>query len=169
MSIIPNESLNMFEEIYGMSEEDIFLNDSEIAERVNILVDYNCLFNSKFKDLLNFFHMENEMETYQFLKENDNIFSIIDDIKIILNKYFNEELFVFRIIHDPEMEESLLNIIVKVDYNKNNMDNLLNKLDKVNSEIRPLKRKHNLIGAFLIDVECLWLLNGSTFKGLLMN
>lgn len=99
--------------------------------------------------------MENEMETYQFLKENDNIFSIIDDIKIILNKYFNEELFVFRIIHDPEMEESLLNIIVKVDYNKNNMDNLLNKLDKVNSEIRPLKRKHNLIGAFLIDVECL--------------
>jgi hypothetical protein len=155
MSIIPNESLNMFEEIYGMSEEDIFLNDSEIAERVNILVDYNCLFNSKFKDLLNFFHMENEMETYQFLKENDNIFSIIDDIKIILNKYFNEELFVFRIIHDPEMEESLLNIIVKVDYNKNNMDNLLNKLDKVNSEIRPLKRKHNLIGAFLIDVECL--------------
>jgi len=145
----------MFEEIYGMSEEDIFLNDSEIAERVNILVDYNCLFNSKFKDLLNFFHMENEMETYQFLKENDNIFSIIDDIKIILNKYFNEELFVFRIIHDPEMEESLLNIIVKVDYNKNNMDNLLNKLDKVNSEIRPLKRKHNLIGAFLIDVECL--------------
>lgn len=169
MSIIPNESLNMFEEIYGMSEEDIFLNDSEIAERVNILVDYNCLFNSKFKDLLNFFHMENEMETYQFLKENDNIFSIIDDIKIILNKYFNEELFVFRIIHDPEMEESLLNIIVKVDYNKNNMDNLLNKLDKVNSEIRPLKRKHNLIGAFLIDVECLWLLNGSIFKGLLMN
>lgn len=155
MSIIPNESLNMFEGIYGMSEEDMFLNDSEIAERVNILVDYNSLFNSKFKDLLNFFHMENEMETYQFLKENDNIFSIIDDIKIILNKYFNEELFVFRIIHDPEMGESLLNIIVKVDYNKNNMDNLLNKLDKVNSEIRPLKRKHNLIGAFLIDVECL--------------
>lgn len=155
MSIIPNESLNMFEGIYGMSEEDMFLNDSEIAERVNILVDYNSLFNSKFKDLLNFFHMENEMETYQFLKENDNIFSIIDDIKIILNKYFNEELFVFRIIHDPEMGGSLLNIIVKVDYNKNNMDNLLNKLDKVNSEIRPLKRKHNLIGAFLIDVECL--------------
>ena len=155
MNIRQNESLDIFKEYYEISEGHTFPNNAEINKEVNNIVNYNSLFNSKFKELLNFFYIEDKMGIYQFLKENDNIFSIIDYIKSTLNKHFKGEHFVLRITHDPEIDDNLLNIIIKVNYEKNNIDTLLNKLNNINSEIRPLKRKYNLIGTFLIDVECL--------------
>ena len=71
-----------------------------------------------------------------------------------MTNYFKGESYILRIVHNPEIEYSYLDIIIKVDYDKG-LDDLLDKLKKVNSEIRPLKRKYNLIGTFSIDLECI--------------
>ena len=111
-------------------------------------------FDSKFKELLNFFYFDDKTEVYEYLKENERILSIIDNIKCTLTNYFKGESYILRIVHDPEIEYSYLDIIIKVDYDKG-LDDLLDKLKKVNSEIRPLKRKYDLIGTFSIDLECI--------------
>ncbi len=111
----------------------------------------NISFDSK---LLNFFYFDDKTEVYEYLKENERILSIIDNIKSTITKYYKGEAVILRIVHDPEIEYSYLDIIIKVDYDKG-LDNLLDKLKKVNSEIRPLKRKYGLIGTFSIDLECI--------------
>ena len=111
-------------------------------------------FDSKFKELLNFFYFDDKTEVYEYLKENERILSIIDNIKCTLTNYFKGESYILRIVHNPEIEYSYLDIIIKVDYDKG-LDDLLDKLKKVNSEIRPLKRKYDLIGTFSIDLECI--------------
>lgn len=111
-------------------------------------------FDSKFKELLNFFYLDDKTEVYEYLKDNERILSIIDNIKCTLTNYFKGESYILRIVHDPEIEYSYLDIIIKVDYDKG-LDDLLDKLKKVNSEIRPLKRKYDLIGTFSIDLECI--------------
>ena len=111
-------------------------------------------FDSKFKELLNFFYFDDKTEVYGYLKDNERILLIIDNIKSTLTNYFKGESYILRIVHDPEIEYSYLDIIIKVDYDKG-LDDLLDKLKKVNSEIRPLKRKYDLIGTFSIDLECI--------------
>ena len=114
----------------------------------------NISFDSKFKELLNFFYFDDKTEVYEYLKENERILSIIDNIKCTLTNYFKGESYILRIVHDPEIEYSYLDIIIKVDYDKG-LDDLLDKLKKLSSEIRPLKRKYNLIETFSIDLECI--------------
>ena len=111
-------------------------------------------FNLKFKELLNFFYFDDKTEVQGYLKDNERILLIIDNIKSTLTNYFKGESYILRIIHDPEIDYSYLDIIIKVDYDKC-LDDLLDKLKKVNSEIRPLKRKYDFIGTFSIDLKCI--------------
>lgn len=64
-----------------------------------------------------------------------------------MTNYFKGESYILRIVHDPEIEYSYLDIIIKVDYDKG-LDDLLDKLKKVNSEIRPLKKNMILLEHF---------------------
>ena len=59
MNIRQNESLDIFKEYYEISEGHTFPNNAEINKEVNNIVNYNSLFNSKFKELLNFGTVQN--------------------------------------------------------------------------------------------------------------
>ena len=102
--------------------------------------------------LHNFYHFENLDSLKDFLKINESIFCILDQIKPILKDYFPSEKYVLRIITDPEYYDVNLLVIIKVDYSKESMEAILNKLENVNSKVRPLKRKYGLFN-ILIDVE----------------
>ena len=52
----------------------------------------NISFDSKFKELLNFFYLDDKTEVYEYLKDNERILSIIDNIKSTLTTYFKESL-----------------------------------------------------------------------------
>lgn len=139
---------------------DSYKIENNIASSINLNENQECLQKSLNSILLegtidklhNFYHFENLDSLRDFLKINESIFCILDQIKPILKDYFPSEKYVLRIITDPEYYDVNLLVIIKVDYSKESMEAILNKLENVNSKVRPLKRKYGLFN-ILIDVE----------------
>jgi hypothetical protein len=120
-----------------------------------ILMSYIFLFNNKFKNLMNYFIIKDYNEVYNFIKNNENIFELLDEIKPILSSYFNNNKFLLRISKNPENSDAKLKLIIKADYSFEDTDDLVKRLVKLNSEIRPFKRQFDVVNEFLVDVECL--------------
>lgn len=121
-------------------------------------INYNLTesLRNNFKSLLNYFSVLSPKKLCGFLKENENMFIVLEEIKPILEKYFPHKSYLIKIIEDPEFNnDTKLIVYIKLDYSKEDLDEVLNKLNKVNAEIRPVKRKSNNLNNFLVDVECL--------------
>ena len=82
MSMNQNESILIETTNYTHS-----MDNKELGDLMN-----NIPFDSKFKELLNFFYLDDKTEVYEYLKDNERILSIIDNIKSTLTTYFKESL-----------------------------------------------------------------------------
>lgn len=114
------------------------------------------IFNFKFRSLLDYYDVSSRNKLYGFLIKNEDMFVLLEDIKPILEKFFLNKKFVIKIIEDPEINNDIrLVVYIQLNYSEEDLDEVLNKLNRINSKIRPIKRRLNLLNNFLVDVVCL--------------
>lgn len=75
---------------------------------------------------------------------------LLGAVKSILENYFEDCEPHIWISHNPETGSEKLIIVIKITNDDSN--DFIKDLMAINSKIRPLKKKFNLIGSFLINV-----------------
>ena len=111
------------------------------------------LFDVKYENLKDTFIIENENKVYSFIKNNEKMLDMLEEVKPSLTKQFHGEKYYLEVRCYPEIFEKELALIIKVDYSKEDMKKLIERLLKVDMEIREYKIESNLLGKFFVDVE----------------
>lgn len=113
--------------------------------------DYGNLFIYKFQqNFLKEYELFNPSEIHNFVLKNDDFITFFQEMNPILKDFFEFEKYILKIV---ESDEKKLGLYILMDYSKNNPKEIVSKLMDFNSQIRPLKRKFNLINKFFVDVE----------------
>lgn len=111
------------------------------------------LFDVKYENLKDTFIIENENKVYSFIKDNEKMLDMLEEVKPSLSKHFHGEKYYLEVRCYPEIFEKELALIIKVDYSKEDMKKLIERLLKVDMEIREYKIESKLLGKFFVDVE----------------
>lgn len=127
------------------------------------LIEYNSngdatmtsktLFDVKFDDLKNSYIIRDDNSVYAFIKANENIFTILDAVQPILNNHFSDEKYYLEVRCYPEIYEKELALIIKVDYSKQDIEELQDRLMSVKIEANAHTIDLNLLGKFFITME----------------
>lgn len=116
-----------------------------------IIPDYGNLFIYQFQqNFLKEYELFNPSEIHNFVLKNDDFITFFQEMNPILKDFFKFEKYILKIV---ESDEKKLGLYILMDYSKNNPKEIVSKLMEFNSQIRPLKRKFNLINKFFVDVE----------------
>ena len=115
--------------------------------------DYALSFNYKFNELNKLFNIKNLNNVKYFLLVYDSLFDILDELYPLLKFYFPNNDYMLDLIENNETGNFKLAVVIKMNYTEYDSKKIVANLMKVNSKIRPLKRKLNLINNFFIDVE----------------
>ena len=113
------------------------------------------LFDTKFDDLKNTFIIENENKVYEFIKNNETIFDLLEEVKPSLSKHFFGEKYFLQVRCYPEIYEKELALIIKLDYSKEDMKELHERLMSVKLETNTDTIESGLLGKFFITTECI--------------
>jgi hypothetical protein len=125
--------------------ENKFKEDLEFIEELGSNAE---LFNREFKKIEKVYPMENNEEIYNFLSENPGVIVILNHVESLLLKYVPYSVFSLKLDDDPIFVPQLL-LIVKAP--RINFENGFKEdIRKINSEIRPLLLKFDLITEFFI-------------------
>lgn len=116
-----------------------------------IIPDYGNLFIYQFwQNILKEYELFNPSEIHSFVLKNDDFIAFFQEMNPILKDFFKFEKYILKIV---ESDEKKIGLYILMDYSKNNPKDIVSKLMEFNSQIRPLKRKFNLINKFFVDVE----------------
>lgn len=128
------------------------------------------LFDVKFDDLKNTFIIKNENKVYEFIRNNENVFNLLEEVEPPLRKNFSNEKYYLEVRCYPEIYEKELTLIIKVDYSKQDIEELQDRLMSVKLEANTYTIDLNLLGKFFITMEGTWLLlTGHRFNPSEMN
>ena len=126
------------------------------------LIEYNTcgaismisktLFDAKFENLKDIFIIKNEAKVYEFIKNNETIFDLLEEVKTSLSKHFSGEKYFLQVRCYPEIYEKELALGIITDPNED-PDETTEKFLKVNLEINKSKIELGLVGKFFITLE----------------
>ena len=111
------------------------------------------LFDMKYENLKDTFIIHNENKVYSFIKNNENLIKVLEEVKPCLSRYFHDQKYHLEVRCYPEIYENELALIIMADYSKEDIKNLHKRLMKVDTEIRAYKIELGLLGKFFIDLE----------------
>lgn len=137
-----DEEINQF---FGVS---IF--DEKEEEK---LMEYKELFDSQFANLKNYYVIDDNGGVYEFIKDNEDLLILLNEIKPFLEKYFDNHSYFLRVRVYPEDFDSKLALVIKVDYSGVDVEDLVASLMKIDDEIRPSERLLSLTDVFFVTVE----------------
>lgn len=111
------------------------------------------LFDAKYDNLKNDFIIKNDNKVYSFIKDNENVFNLLEEVKPYLNHYFRDDKYYLEVRCYPEIYEKELTLVIKVDYSKEDLQILNNRLTTIFLEINDYKIKLGLLGKFFLTME----------------
>ena len=110
------------------------------------------LFDVKFDNLKNTFDMPDETEVYEFIKSNENMFKLLDELKPYLNKHFNDKEYYLEVNCYPEIYRPELELVISTEANED-AEELTEKFLNVSLGINDSQIELGLIGKFSITLE----------------
>ena len=114
-------------------------------------LDEKLTFDEKFSALNSYFKINSYSEVYDFIKNNESIFFLIDEIKPFLEKYFSNCEYCLDIIHDPEiMDFNYLELMINVSRERF-YNGVQEDIEIIRSQIRTFRRKFNIFLKFKIS------------------
>ena len=111
------------------------------------------LFDMKYENLKDTFIIHNENKVYSFIKNNENLIMVLEEVKPCLSRYFHDQKYHLEVRCYPEIYEKELALIIMTDYSKEDLKILNKRLNKVDTKIRAYKIDLSLLGKFYIDLE----------------
>lgn len=125
------------------------------------LIEYNSngdatmtsktLFDVKFDDLKNTFIIKNENRVYEFIRNNENVFNLLEEVEPPLRKNFSNEKYYLEVQCYPEIYKDELALVILTNPN-DDPDEITKKFLKVNLEINESQIELGLIGKFFITL-----------------
>lgn len=111
------------------------------------------LFDVKYENLKDTYIINNENDVYSFIKNYENMFNLLEEVKHSLSNHFKDEKYYLEVRCYPEIYENELALIIKVDYSKEDIGKLNKRLMKVDLEINKYAIELNLLEKFFITLE----------------
>ena len=109
------------------------------------------LFEEKFSSLGNYFEINSPDEVYKFLRCNEGIFIILDELKPYLEEYFSNCEYALEVIVDPEIADfAQLELSVNVS-RKRFYKGVGEDIEILRSKIRPSRRRLKIFSEFSIN------------------
>lgn len=121
---------NSFVEEYFQSpssQEDISYKES--------IMEYDKFFIKKFNELYNQFHVLNNTELKEFIKNHDDLLLLIDKINPLLKKIFPNFVYILDFNQDPEFQY-LNQVVIYIHIGQSSFDENWALLRQLNKEIR---------------------------------
>ena len=108
------------------------------------MLENESYFDEKFNELNHSFKIKSCEEVKQQVRLNKNILIFIEDIKPYLEKDFSDAELCLEMNFEPEMDDRYIILRINVPRERflNDMDE---EIIKIRSEIRPLRRKFNVL------------------------
>ena len=108
------------------------------------------LFEEEFNNLKNFYIFKSEYEVHRFIKLHPGIIIILNKFKPHLGNYFPNG--VFELEFDPDLSGSWFDVLlVNVIVDKETFNNgCIEHIDSINRDLRPLRKKLDLLGEVLL-------------------
>ena len=100
---------------------------------------YFDLFDFKFNELDEKFNLINPKDIHDFILRNDDLFEYLDEIIILLHKFFQNKNYCLEFSFDPEIQD-LSQLIIYINTNELSFDNDWELLRKLNKEIRHIDK-----------------------------
>ena len=115
------------------------------------LSEYIKAYSSQVKEeILTIFTIRNE-EVATFFVDNDDFILMLQKVEPIVRKFFPDEELVLEFVPDPDWIGQLV-LYIQTNINGFNIDDLYNKIEKIENESRILLNE-DMKKKFLIDVE----------------
>ena len=111
------------------------------------------LFDVQYENLKDTFIIHNENKVYSFIKKNENLIKVLEEVKPCLSRYFHDQKYYLEVRCYPEIFENELALIIMADYSKEDLKILNKKLMKVDLKINKYTIELGLLGKFYIDLE----------------
>ena len=132
---------------------DDFLIDNDARRRT--IMSAKTLFDVKYENLKDTFIIENDNKVYSFLKDHENAFDLLEEVKPSLIQHFSDEKYYLEVCCWPEIYQKELTVIIKVDYSKEDIQELNKRLMSVKLETNAYAIGLGLLEKFYIMMECI--------------
>lgn len=114
--------------------------------QVDLLNNDPALFNIEFNNLKKFYTFYDENEIWNFIKIHPGIIVLLNEYEKYLKKYFSNAVFELRF--DEDCSGTWFDLIVLTVWvdEETFYNGSMEYISKINRELRPLRRKLNLLG-----------------------
>ncbi|MBQ6512239.1 hypothetical protein [Methanobrevibacter sp.] len=113
-------------------------------------MNQNSTFNEKFNALGEYYVIEKPNEIKDFLKDNEKIFVLLEEVKPYLNQYFINENYNLEMVYDPECGDEdhlVLRIYVSRERFRNGVSE---DIEHIREMLRPFRRKYQVLSEFAV-------------------
>lgn len=111
------------------------------------------LFDVKFDNLKNDYLIKNENKVYEFIRDNENVFNLLEEVKPSLRKNFGNEKYYLEVQCYPEIYKDELALVILTNPH-DDPDEITKKFLEVSLSINESQIELGLIGKFFITLEC---------------
>lgn len=108
-------------------------------------------FDEKFEVLGDYYNIKSPNEIKDFLKNNEGIFVLLDEVKPYLNQYFAGDEYCLEMAYDPECE-SCSHLVLRIYVSSQRFHNGVSEdIEYVRQNMRPFRRKYRVLSEFAIN------------------
>ena len=114
------------------------------------ILNTKLTFEEKFNDICKYYDIRYPNEIKDFLKDNEGIFVLLDEVKPYLRQCFADEEYCLEMVHDPECESP--NLVLRIYVSSDRFQNgISDDIEYVRKNMRPFRRKYGILSEFAIN------------------
>lgn len=114
------------------------------------ILNEKLTFDEKFLALDDYYNIDSPSDVENFLKNNDGIFVILEDIKPYLEEYFSNCKYCLEMVYDPEFE-SCDHLVLRIYVSSHRFHNgARDDIRSIRERIVPIRRQVGIFGEFAV-------------------
>ena len=107
-------------------------------------------FDEKFKALGEFYQIDSPGEVRDFLRNNEGIFVLLDEVKPYLKESFLNDNYNLEMAYDPECEDEN-HLVLRIYVSRERFNNgVRDDIEHVREKLRPYRRKYRVLSEFAV-------------------
>ena len=107
-------------------------------------------FDERFQALGEFYKIDYPYEVREFLKDNQGIFVLLEEVKPYLMESFFNDSYNLEMVYDPECEDEN-HLVLRIYVSRERFRNGVHEdIEHVREKLRPLRRKYHVLSEFAV-------------------
>lgn len=107
-------------------------------------------FDEKFNELGQYYQIESPGEIRSFLKKNEGILILLDEVKPYLNESFGNDKYYLELVHDYECEDCN-QLVLRIYVSSKRFHNGVHEdIEYIRTKLRPFRRQYKVLSEFAV-------------------